>query len=92
VEPGGPPIVRYTQGLLAITSQHRMSFGVGVVDVLPGVDMDLMAGGMFRDSQPLGDFTTTSIESYWIGVGLTWRFGRGACERLPAPDHWTASL
>jgi len=81
-------VVRYTQGLLAITSQHRISFGVGVVDVLPGTDLDLMAGGMFRDTEQLGNFTTTSIESYWIGVGLTWRFGRGACDRLPAPDSW----
>lgn len=89
VQPGGPPAVRYTQGLLAVTSQHRISAGVGVVDVLPGLDMDLMAGGMFRDVEQLGDFTTTSIESYWIGLGLTWRFGRGSCERLPAPDSWS---
>jgi len=78
VEPGGLPAVRYSQGLVAITNQHRMSFGVGMVDVLPGIDMDLMAGGMFRDTEQLGNFTTTSVESYWIGVGLTWRFGRGA--------------
>jgi long-chain fatty acid transport protein len=90
VQPGALPAVRYTQGLLAITSQHRISFGIGVADVLPGIDMDLMAGGMFRDSEQLGNFTTTSIESYWIGVGMTWRFGRGACERLPAPDSWCA--
>jgi len=88
VEPGDLPAVRYSQGLMAITSQHRISFGVGVADVLPGIDLDLMAGGMFRDSEQLGDFTTTSIEGYWIGLGMTWRFGRGACERLPAPDSW----
>lgn len=92
VQPGGLAAVRYTQGLLAITSQHRISFGLGVVDLLPGIDLDLMAGGMFRDTEQLGNFTTTSIESYWIGVGMTWRFGRGSCERLPAPDSWCASL
>ncbi len=80
--------VRYTQGLLAITSQHRISFGVGVADVLPGVDFDFMAGGMFRDTEQLGNFTTTSIESYWIGLGLTWRFGRGACGGTSAPNRW----
>ena len=42
VQPGDLAAVRYTQGLLAITGQHRISFGVGMVDVLPGVDMDLM--------------------------------------------------
>ncbi|MBI2478492.1 MAG: hypothetical protein HYV60_07590 [Planctomycetia bacterium] len=88
VQPGDLAAVRYTQGLLAITNEHRISFGVGVVDVLPGIDMDLMAGGMFRDAEQLGNVTTTSIESYWIGLGMTWRFGRGACERLPAPDSW----
>jgi long-chain fatty acid transport protein len=80
--------VRYTQGLLAITSQHRISFGLGVTDVLPDIDMDMMAGGMFKDKKQLGNFTTTSIESYWIGVGLTWRFGRGACCGTSAPDSW----
>lgn len=89
VQPGDLVAVNYTQGLLAITSQHRMSFGVGIVDLLPGIDLDMMAGGMFRDTEQLGNFTATSIESYWIGLGLTWRFGRGACERLPVADHWT---
>ncbi len=55
-----------------------IDFGVGVVDVLPGIDLDMMAGGMLRTRTKLGAFTTTSIESYWIGFGLTWRFGRGA--------------
>ncbi|XZE33380.1 OmpP1/FadL family transporter [Pirellulaceae bacterium SH501] len=93
VQPGDLPAVRYSQGLLAVTSQHRISFGVGMVDFLPGIDMDVMAGGMFRDSEQLGNFTTTSIESYWIGAGLTWRFGRGgygSCLDQSTPDHWIA--
>lgn len=77
---GGLPSVRYSQALLAVTSQHRISGGIGVVDVLPNVDLDLMAGGMFRDQQQLGPFTSTSIESYWIGLGLTWRCC-GGCRR-----------
>ncbi len=80
--------VRYVQGLLAVTSQHRISGGIGVLDVLPGVDLDIMAGGMFRDTEQLGAFTTTSIASYWIGGGLTWRFGRGSCQRLDIPNQW----
>ena len=51
VDPAGLPGVRYTQELLAITSQHRISGGIGIVDVLPGIDFDLMAGGMFYDRQ-----------------------------------------
>jgi long-chain fatty acid transport protein len=89
IQPGGLPAVRYTQGLMAITSQHRISGGVCVVDVLPGIDMDVMAGGMFRDRQQLGPFTATSIESYWVGFGLTWRFGRGHCDPSIAPARWT---
>jgi long-chain fatty acid transport protein len=88
IQPGDLAAVRYSQGLLAVTSQHRISFGLGIVDVLPGIDFDVMAGGMFRDNQQLGNFTNTSIESYWIGLGLTWRFGRGACEPVSAPDQW----
>jgi long-chain fatty acid transport protein len=76
VQPGDLPAARYTQGLLAITGQHRLSGGIGVADVLPGIDMDMMAGGMFRDTEQLGPFTTTSVASYWVGVGLTWRFGQ----------------
>lgn len=86
--PGGFPAIRYTQALLAVTSEHRVSGGIGVVDVLPGIDMDLMAGGMFRDREQLGASTSTSIASYWIGMGLTWRFGRGACEQLPWANDW----
>jgi long-chain fatty acid transport protein len=85
---GNLPAVRYTQSLLAITSQHRVSFGIGVSDVLPGIDLDMMAGGMFKDNEQLGEFTTSSIESYWIGFGMTWRFGRGAVTNLPVPDSW----
>ncbi len=87
IQPGGIPAVRYTQGLLAITCQHRITMGVGVVDVLPGMDVDLMAGGMFRDTEQLGDFTTTSVQGYWIGMGMTWHFGGPVCERLPAPTY-----
>ena len=34
--------------------------------------------GTFAQTEQLGDFTTTSIESYWVGVALTWHFGRGS--------------
>jgi len=79
--PGGFAAVRYTQALLAITCQHRFSAGLGVSDVLPGVDMDFMAGGMFPDEEQLGASTSTSIESYWVGAGLTWAFDRCATKR-----------
>jgi len=89
VQPGGIPVVRYSQGLLAVTGQHRLTGGVGIVDLLPGIDADVMGGGMFHSSQQLGDYTNTSISSYWLGFGLTWRFNRGSCEKLPAPERWS---
>ncbi len=46
---------------------------------------------MLEDTESLGEFTRTSIESYWIGFGLTWRFGRGACGPIAAPICWCAN-
>ncbi len=87
--PGGFPAVRYTQALLAVTSQHRISAGIGVSDVLPGIDMDLMAGGMFHDESQLGASTSSSIESYWIGTGLTWEYDR--CRRKASKSNCGAA-
>ncbi len=86
--PGGFPAVRYSQALLTSANPHRISFGIGRTDVLPGIDLDLMAGGMLRSTDQLGPDTTVSLTSYWIGLGLTWRFGRGTCCPPPAPDSW----
>jgi long-chain fatty acid transport protein len=79
--------VRYVQGQFAAVSQHRLTGGVGVLDVLPGMDFDLFAGGMFEGTDQFAG-TIASVESYWLGAGITWRFGRGACERLPVADDW----
>jgi long-chain fatty acid transport protein len=83
----GVDALQYIQAQMAVINQHRITARVGVVDVLPGVDLDLFAGGMFHDSQRFGA-SAASLESYWIGAGLTWRFGRGAGERLPVADNW----
>jgi long-chain fatty acid transport protein len=88
---GGLPVVYYTQSLLAVTCQNRMSLGLGITDFLPGIDLDMMGGGMFYDSEQLGPFTTTSLESYWLAAGFTWRFRRGSCERVCAPDTFATS-
>ena len=75
--PGGVDHIQYIQAQLAVIPQHRITGGFGVRDVLPGVDLDLYAGGMFKETQ---QFSTTiaSLEGYWIGFGLTWRFCRGS--------------
>ncbi len=79
--PGGRPVIEYVQSTLADVNEHRITGGVGVRDVLPGIDIDLFAGGMFKGSQDFASgAVASSLESYWIGTGLTWHFGRGACE------------
>ena len=76
--PGGVQQVQYIEALFAAIPQNRLTAGVSVRDVLPGVDLDLFAGGMFKESQTFG-ITTAEVQSYWIGTGITWRFGRGGC-------------
>ncbi len=71
---GGIPAVRYVQGQFAAVSQHRLTGGVGIQDLMPGVDFDLSLGGMFEADKSFGS-TTASVESYWIAFGFTWRCG-----------------
>ena len=66
--------VDYIQALFPNINQHRISGGLGIPNVLPNVDVDLFAGGMFRQDVDFGD-STVSVASYWIGFGATWRFG-----------------
>ena len=48
--PDGVPALRYIQGQFAAISQHRITVGIGHADVLPGLDFDLFAGGMFKNT------------------------------------------
>jgi len=75
--PGGQAAIRYVQAQFPGFNPHRITGGVGVKDIIPNVDIDLFAGGMFKASQDFGDYTTDTLSSYWIGSGLTWRFGGG---------------
>ena len=75
-------MIEYVQSTLAVVNPHRITGGVGFCNVLPGVDMDLFAGGMFRASEDFaGGSVNSSLESYWIGAGLTWRFGERCCRQ-----------
>lgn len=87
--PGAINAIEYLQTQVAVINQNRITMGVGRRDVLPGIDMDFMAGGLMPESSNLGPFTSVKVQGYWVAVGLTWRFGRGACERLPVVDHWS---
>jgi long-chain fatty acid transport protein len=81
------PAANYIQALLPNFNQHRISGGIGLHDLLPGVDADLFAGGMFEATEQFG-LTSTTLESYWVGFGVTWRFRRGATGGVSAPNQW----
>lgn len=74
--PGGIPALSYTQALLSSLNQNRISFGVGMVDVMPGLDFDLFAGGMLSEAASTGPSTTVRMDSWYVGGGATFRFGR----------------
>jgi long-chain fatty acid transport protein len=84
--PGEQAHIRYVQAQFPAFNRHRISGGVGIKDIIPNVDMDLFAGGMFRESQNFGDFTTDTLASYWIGTGMTWHFG-GGCSSQPCDAY-----
>ena len=79
--------VDYVQDLFPNINRHRISGGIGLANLLPGVDLDLFAGGIFNESQSYGS-SIVSVESYWVGFGTTWRFGRGGCPHLRVPNCW----
>ena len=75
---GGIPAVQYIQSQVAAISQHRLTGGVGISDITPGVDLDLSLGGMFGAEQSFGN-ATASVESYWLAFGFTWKCGQQNC-------------
>ncbi len=72
--PGGVAPVKYVQAQFGIINNHRFTFGCGISEIMPNVELDLLAGGMPRESHHFGASTLVTLESYWIGAGLTWRF------------------
>lgn len=70
--------IDYFQALFPAINQHRFTGGIGVPNVIGGMDLDLFAGGMPRSTQRSGQ-SEAKVASYWIGVGMTWRFGNGCC-------------
>lgn len=73
--PDGVPAVRYVQGQFAAITQHRITIGAGVRDMMPGVDFDLFAGYAFEATDRFAATTVNVSGNYWVGFGSTWRFG-----------------
>jgi long-chain fatty acid transport protein len=80
--PVGQDAVQLFQAASTATiSQHRITVGIGRQGFLvPSLDLDLFAGGLLNAHDEFGN-SQTSIAVYYIGTGLTWRFGD--CGLLP---------
>jgi long-chain fatty acid transport protein len=64
----------------AAISQHRFTGGIGRQDFLvPNLDLDVFAGGLFHATDQFGPHTQASVAVYYVGMGLTWRYGAPAC-------------
>ena len=83
--PDGVPAVRYVQGQFAAITQHRITTGVGVRDVLPGIDLDVFGGYAFDATDKFAETTVNVSGNYWIGFGTTWRFGSRAARDETEP-------
>lgn len=80
--PGGVPAIQYLDAQFANVIQNRITAGVGIVDLKPGLDFDIHAGGGFKESAQLGT-TNINIESWWVGLGMTYRFGARGIPKTP---------
>ena len=77
--PDGIPAARYIQALFGAVTQNRITTGVGIQDVFfPGLNLDVFAGYAFSASDTLAATTIKIHDNYWVGGGLSWRFGAGA--------------
>jgi long-chain fatty acid transport protein len=82
----------------AVINQHRLTGGIGKEDFLfPGIDLDLFAGGLFKATDDFGPNTTASVAAYYLGLGMTWRYGAPVChecervETLPGSEPTVAA-
>ncbi len=65
----------YQAAILPAVNQNRITGGIGRQDfLLPGMDLDLFAGGMLPASDNFGPHNSASLAVYYIGMGMTWRF------------------
>ncbi len=75
--PVGQDIVQLFQAAcVPCVNQHRITFGVGREGFLvPNLDLDIFAGFLPKQSSQFGTNTQASLAMYYLGLGLTWRFG-----------------
>ena len=73
--PAAHALTQYLQATeLAAISKHRLTAGIGYSDLIPGVDLDLYAGGLLPETEKFGTHSRATAFAWYAGVGLTWRF------------------
>jgi hypothetical protein len=75
VLPDGVPAIRYVQGQFATITENRITGGLGVRELFPGMDVDLFAGYGFDADDQFANTSVSLKDNYWVGFGSTWRFG-----------------
>jgi long-chain fatty acid transport protein len=73
---GGIPAVRYVEGQFAAITQHRLTGGIGIHDVIPNTDFDATVGGSFENSRSFGA-TRAEVDAYFITFGFTFHCPNG---------------
>jgi long-chain fatty acid transport protein len=64
---------------MATITQHRITAGIGRQGIIvPGLDVDLFAGGLLHTGDQFGN-NHVSIAAYYVGLGLTWRYDCCRC-------------
>ena len=72
---GAELIQLYQASSAPFVNQHRITGGIGRQDLLmPGLDLDLFAGGLLPASDNFGPHNSASLALYYIGAGFTWRY------------------
>jgi long-chain fatty acid transport protein len=64
---------------MATINQHRITVGVGRQGfIVPSLDVDVFAGGLINAGDQFGD-NHVDVAAYYLGLGLTWRYGCCDC-------------
>ncbi len=73
---GQQNVFLFQAGSTPLVYQNRLTFGVGREGLfVPNLDVDLFAGLLFKSSGNFGPDTSASLAMYYVGLGMTWKFG-----------------
>jgi hypothetical protein len=73
---GQQNVYLFQAGSAPFVNQNRLTVGIGREGLLvPNMDADLFAGVLFKNSESFGPDTSAALAIYYVGIGLTWKFG-----------------